>query len=221
MNKHWEFMSHHAPVFTHAADPLDAGDWLKTVGKMLTTAQCDDREKVLFATGQLQGSAGAWWDAYVAAHATLDVITWQEFTNSFRSHHIPAGLIKLKKKEFLSLKQGGTSVVEFQDRFIELSRYASEEVVDDAKKLERFMEGLVGPLRYQLMSHTFPSYQHLLDKAICLESMRRELGELKRKATTPGQSESNIRPRFASPLGAPFRPGGPTRGYGQQQQYPY
>jgi hypothetical protein len=51
--------------------------------------------------------------------------------------------------------------------------------------------------------------------------MRRELVELKRKATTPGQSRSNIRPRFTSPLGAPFRLGGPTGGYGQQQQYQY
>jgi hypothetical protein len=29
-------MSHRPPVFTHAADPLDAGDWLKTMGKMLS-----------------------------------------------------------------------------------------------------------------------------------------------------------------------------------------
>jgi hypothetical protein len=134
MNKHKEFMNHRPPVFTHAADPLEADDWLKTVGKMLTTAQCDDREKVLFVTGRLQGIAGAWWDAYVAAHATLDTITWQEFTNSFRSHHIPAGRMKLKKKEFLSLKQGGMLVAEFRNRFIELSRYAPEEVADDAKK---------------------------------------------------------------------------------------
>jgi hypothetical protein len=53
MNKHREFMSYHPPVFTHAVDPLDADDWLKTVGKMLTTAQCDGREKVLFAAGRL------------------------------------------------------------------------------------------------------------------------------------------------------------------------
>jgi hypothetical protein len=51
MNKQREFMSHRPPVFTHAADPLDADDWLKTVSKMLTTTQCDDREKVLFAAG--------------------------------------------------------------------------------------------------------------------------------------------------------------------------
>jgi hypothetical protein len=96
-----------------------------------------------------------------------------------------------------------------------LSRYAPEEVADDPKKQERFMEGLAGPLRYQLMSHTFSSFQHLLDKAIFLESMRKELGELKRKSTTLGKSGSNIRPRFTSPLGAPFRPGGPTGGYDQ------
>jgi hypothetical protein len=57
-------------------------------------------------------------------------------------------LIKLKKQEFLSLKQGGMSVAEFRDKFIELSRYAPEEVADDAKKQERFLEGLAGPLRY-------------------------------------------------------------------------
>jgi hypothetical protein len=129
--------------------------------------------------------------------------------------------MKLKKKEFLSLTQGGKSVKEYRDRFIELSRYAPEEVADDPKKQERFMEGLAGPLWFQLMSHTFPSFQHLLDKAICLESMRKEQGELNRKTTTPGQSESNIRHRFTSPLGAPFCPGGPTGGYGQQQQYQY
>jgi hypothetical protein len=112
-------------------------------------------------------------------------------------------------------------VAKYRDKFIELSRYAPEEVADDPKKQERFMEGLAGPLRYQLTSHTFPSFLQLLDKAIVLESMRRELGELKRKATTPRQSRSNTRPRFTSPLGAPFRPGGSIGGYGQQQPYQY
>jgi hypothetical protein len=50
-NKHRELMSHHPPVFTHAADPLEAEDWLKKVLKMLTTCQCDDKEKVLYAAG--------------------------------------------------------------------------------------------------------------------------------------------------------------------------
>ena len=74
-DKHREFMSHKPPIFTHTADPLEAEDWLKTVQKMLTIAQCNDREKVLYASGRLQGTAGAWWDAYIAAHADANAIT--------------------------------------------------------------------------------------------------------------------------------------------------
>jgi 4-hydroxy-3-methylbut-2-enyl diphosphate reductase IspH len=46
-----------------------------------------------------------WWDAYTAAHADANNITLQEFQENFRAHHIPSGIMKLKKKEFLSLTQ--------------------------------------------------------------------------------------------------------------------
>ena len=42
--------------------------------------------------------------------------------------------MKLKKKEFLSLKQGGMSVAKYRDNFFELSRYAPEDVAEDGKK---------------------------------------------------------------------------------------
>jgi hypothetical protein len=77
--------------------------------------------------------------------------------------------MKLKKKEFLNLKQGEMSMIEYRDKFVELSHYAPEDVVDDEKNQELFMEVLVEPLQYQLMPHTFLSFQTLLDKAIGLE----------------------------------------------------
>jgi hypothetical protein len=73
---------------------------------MLIIAQCSDREKVLYASGRLTGPAADWWDSYTAAHDAADTITWVEFATQFRNYHIPAGLMKIKKKEFLSLKQG-------------------------------------------------------------------------------------------------------------------
>jgi hypothetical protein len=66
--------------------------------------------------------------------------------------------MKIKKKKFLLLKQGNMTVSEYRDKFIQLSRYALEEVADDEQKQEQFMEGLIGPLQYQLVSHTFPSF---------------------------------------------------------------
>ena len=115
-------MSHHPPTYSHSADPLDADDWLKVISKKLEITQCNDREKVLYASGRLEGSAADWWDAYTATHADANTITWDEFKSSFREHHVPAGVIKLKQKEFLALKQGNMSVSEYRDKFTQLSR---------------------------------------------------------------------------------------------------
>jgi hypothetical protein len=113
-----------------------------------------------------------------------DTITWDEFTTNFRSRHIPSGVMKIKK-EFLSFKQGGMSMAEYRDKFIELSRYTTEEVAD-RKKQELFLDGLACSLQYQLMSYPFPTFQQLVDAAIRLEHKRKELGEQKRKATSSG-----------------------------------
>jgi hypothetical protein len=110
----------------------------------------------------------------------------QEFATQFRNYHIPARLMKIKKKEFMSLKQGSMSVSEYHDRFIQLSRYAPDEVVEDERKKEHFIEGLNGPLQYALVAHTFPSFQRLLDKALAIEHKRVQLGDMKRKAITHG-----------------------------------
>jgi hypothetical protein len=79
------------------------------------------------------------------------------------------------------------------------------------------MEGLAGPLRCQLTSHTFPSFQHLLDKAITLEAMCIELGNLKRKATTSVQFGSSTRPRFIAQQGTTPHVGGSSGNSGQNQ----
>jgi hypothetical protein len=78
------------------------------------------------------------------------------------------------------------TVSEYRDKFIQLSRYALEEVADDERKREQFLEGLIGPLQYQLMSPTFPSFQKLLNKVVALEHKCVQLGEMKRKAITQG-----------------------------------
>jgi hypothetical protein len=156
--------------------------------KMLNIAQCTDREKILYTSGRLTDPATNWWDSYYDAHAVANTITWVEFSTHFRNYHIPAGLMKIKKKEFLSLKQGNMIVSEYRDKFIQFSRYAPEEVANDERKQEQFLEGLIGPLQYQLMCHTFPSFQTLLDKAIALEHKCVQLGEMKR-CHHPGPGE--------------------------------
>ena len=73
------------------------------------------------------------------------------------------------------------SVSEYRDKFLQLSRYAPEDVNTDVKRQYRFLRGLVGPLHYQLMNHTFPTFQHLTDRAIMTKRKRWEIEDMKRK----------------------------------------
>jgi hypothetical protein len=112
---------------------MDANDWMKTIEKKLQVVQCNNREKVLFASHQLVGPAADWWDAYVEAHEEPKSINWQEFKNSLRSHHVPLGVMKLKK-EFEDLNQGSMSVSGYVTHFTQLSRYAPDNVDTNEKK---------------------------------------------------------------------------------------
>jgi hypothetical protein len=69
---------------------------------------------------------------------------------AFRSHHVPQGVIKLKKKKFQDLKQGSMMVSESIPRFTQLSRYAPSDVDTDEKKQECFLNGLEDGLAYAL-----------------------------------------------------------------------
>jgi hypothetical protein len=218
-DKRAEFMRGHPPTFAHSFDPMDAEDWLRTVERELHTAQCDDREKVLYGPRLLRGAAQSWWESYLATHANPDTITWEEFRGSFHQYHVPTGLMTVKE-EFLALKQGSLSVSECRDRFLQLSRYAPEDVNTDAKRQYRFLRGLVDPLQYQLMNHTFPTFQHLIDRAIMTERKHKEMEDRKRKISGP-QSGSSNRPRFSGNPPQQFRQNQrPPQHQQFQRQYP-
>jgi hypothetical protein len=86
------------------------------------------------------------------------------------------------------------SVSEYRDKFIQLSRYAPVEIADDKEKQDPFRDGLICPIKYQLMVHTFENFQKMVDNAIMVEHARKEMGEQKRKFELLGQFSNNSCP---------------------------
>jgi hypothetical protein len=56
--------------------------------------------------------------------------------------------MKLKKKEFADLKQGGMTVNEYLNLFIQLSRYAPDDINTDEKKHDMFLNGLNDDIQF-------------------------------------------------------------------------
>jgi hypothetical protein len=83
---------------------MDANDWLKSIKKKLQVVQYNNHENMLLASHQLSGPAADWWDAYAELHEEPESINWPKFRAALRAHHVPQGVIKLKRKEFQDLK---------------------------------------------------------------------------------------------------------------------
>jgi hypothetical protein len=61
---------------------------------------------------------------------------------AFREHYVPEGVIHMKQEEFIRLKQGGHTIMQYLNKFNHLSQYAIDQVNTDLKKKNCFMRGL-------------------------------------------------------------------------------
>ena len=68
-------------------------------------------------------------------------VTWQEFTAAFREYYISASVLNRKLMEFLDLRQGSMSMMDYVNKFNHLSQYAGTHVDIDEKK-DRFYRGI-------------------------------------------------------------------------------
>ncbi|KAK1682066.1 hypothetical protein QYE76_042914 [Lolium multiflorum] len=89
--------------------------------------------------------------------------------------------MNLKRDEFRSLRQGGRTLKEYMDDFCALARYAPEDIDTDAKRKEKFLNGLKGELKIPLSVAYAPNYQSLLDQAITLDNNIKKEENRKRK----------------------------------------
>nr|AAL78107.1 Putative polyprotein [Oryza sativa]AAM47295.1 Putative polyprotein [Oryza sativa Japonica Group]AAP52470.1 retrotransposon protein, putative, Ty3-gypsy subclass [Oryza sativa Japonica Group] len=200
-----EFLRVRPPTFSSTTNPMEANDWLHAIEKKLNLLQCNDQEKVAFATHQLQGPASAWWDNHMATRPPGTEVTWAEFCRSFRKAQVPDGVVAQKKREFRALHQGNRTVTEYLHEFNRLARYAPEDVRTDAEKQEKFMAGLDDELTNQLISGDYADFERLVDKAIRQEDQRNKMDRKRKAAQFRAHQGSHQRPRFT-----PGQQGGPT-----------
>jgi hypothetical protein len=135
--------------------------------------RCTKVQKTLFAAQQLWGDASVWWANYTVTCPADYQVSWAEFRDVFHAHHIPAGVMRKKRQEFMDLKQGGRSVHDYSKQFNHLEQYAPNQVDTDEKKKNCFMIGLSTMLQERMAlktGGTFPEFISnvmIADDAIC------------------------------------------------------
>jgi hypothetical protein len=120
----------------------------------------------VFAALQLRGATGAWWVNLVATQPVGHRISWQEFCDAFTTLYIPDGVMAMKLDEFLTLKEGDQTVLQYVGKLNHLSQYATEYVNTDAKKKSCLMRGLNTKIRTMMTACYNVTYHEIVNIAI-------------------------------------------------------
>ena len=136
------FRAHHPSTFTGGGDPMVADHWFMQIENVLEAMEItSDTTRIRLAAFQLEGEAWVWW-RWVRTSRDLEVMTWAEFQELFMGKYFPETARHAKAQEFLELKQGVMTVMDYVARFIELARFADDYVATDMAKVRRFENGL-------------------------------------------------------------------------------
>ena len=97
--------------------------------------------RIRLASFQLEGESQVWWD-WVKASRDIEAMTWEEFHELFMGKCFPKTTRHAKVRQFLELKQGMMTVLEYVTKLTELARFADDYVATDMAKVRKFKDGL-------------------------------------------------------------------------------
>ncbi|MQL71506.1 hypothetical protein Taro_003826 [Colocasia esculenta] len=132
--------------------------------------------------------ADVWWASLLRTRfedRAIDV-AWDEFVRLFRAKFVPKHIQDRMEQEFLSLTQGSMTVLEYEARFAELSKYAPHIVTDERRKAKKFVMGLKSSLRMRLVAFDHRTLDEALSAACRQEGeMQQYLEEKKASQKRP------------------------------------
>ena len=96
-------------------------------------------------------------------------MTWAVFHGLFMSKYFPSTAKHAKALEFLELRQGTMTVIEYMPRFTELARFGDDYVATDMAKVRRFENGLKLSIRGKIVGLRLQDMDSMVGTSLGIE----------------------------------------------------
>ena len=146
-----------------------ADHWFMQIENVLEAMEItSDTTRIRLAAFQLEGEARVWW-RWVRTSRDLEVMTWAEFQELFMGKYFPETARHAKAQEFLELRQGAMTVMDYVARFIELARFVDDYVATDMAKVRRFENGQRLSIRARIVGLCLQDMDFMVGTALTIE----------------------------------------------------
>ena len=180
-----QFLANQPKTFSNCVEATDADDWLVDICKHFECSNIRPEDFVKFASFQLKDQEAEWFQQYKDSRGGR-VITWDEFHQDFKAHHIPQSVVESKREEFRNLKQGSMSVYMYNKMFHKLAHFAKQDVPDEKSMIYQFRGGLREEIQLALILFEPKRYDEFYNMA-----MKQEAAQLKCDASKKRVRDAN------------------------------
>ena len=124
----------------------------------------------------------------------VEAMTWVDFRELFMSKFFPASARHVKAREFLDLRQGDMTVLEYVARFTELALFTDDYVATYLAKVRRFEDGLKLSIRGKIVGFLLQDMDYMVRTTMAVEGeivdakSTRDVDTGKRKEGQPSSS---------------------------------
>ena len=127
-----------------------------------------DATRIRLAACQLEGEAQVWWK-WAKTSRDLEAMTWARFQELFMGKYFPDTVRHAKAQEFLELKLGVMTVMDYVARFTELARFADDYVATDMAKVRKFENGMKLSIRARIVGLRLQDMDSMVRIALTIE----------------------------------------------------
>ena len=151
-----------------------ADHWFRQVERILEAMEITfDATRIRLSTYRLEGESQIWWD-WVRVSRDPKTMTWGEFRELFMGKFFSTLARHAKAREFLELKQGNMTVLEYVAKFTKLARFEDDYVAIDMAKVKKFEDGLKLSIRGKIVGFLLQDMDSMVRMAMTIE---KEIGD--------------------------------------------
>ena len=145
-------------------------------------------------------------------------MTWAEFHELFMGKYFPDTARHAKAQEFLELKQGTMTVIEYVAMFTELARFADDYVATDLAKVRRLENGLKLSIRGRIVGLRLQDMDSMVGTAMTIEREMEDAQSTRDAGVSSKRKESRSFSSSRKKQRAPSSHGFQSRGHPDQGQ---
>ncbi|KAK9135565.1 hypothetical protein Syun_014895 [Stephania yunnanensis] len=163
-----EFVRFQTGYFTGGGDPEAAARWLLAHEKLHNLLKIHDSIRARISGLHAPRRGGVWWTAHTETHG--EPITWDGFRQAFYDQYIPREIQLRLRQEFLCLRQGNRTVVQYMERFRYLLQFAGDLASTARDQVHYFGVGLRDEIASAVVSSGAHTLQEIYERALSHET---------------------------------------------------